>query len=102
MKRAKPPQKLIRELCAGYGKAHFIGSVHNGVAEVSLQEAYPFLDLTEVLTFAAASRQLRKFHLSWTRSVAQDAPTLYDIFRQVYSHEITIFGHSMEEKQRNV
>lgn len=102
MKRAKLTNQLIQELCAGTERQAFIESVHHGLAEVPLSGIYAHLNLDEVLTFAAASWQLRNSSFFRTRKLGRDAPTIYAIFQEAYQHEIILNGLQSSSQFRNV
>jgi len=80
LKRPKPPSTLIMEICRN--SQPLIECAHHGLAEVSLRDFYPYLNLDEVIAFAAASFSYREKE-PWIISNVVDND-IYDVFSRIF------------------
>lgn len=80
-RRKLPTRQLLLELCGS--NSDLLGSTHHGLYETpSLRNVYPFLDLDELVAFAASSWRSREKNPNFKHHVEHD--TLYDLFSHVY------------------
>jgi len=81
MKRPKPTQKLVMEVC---GKNQgLVSSACHGLHEASLRDIYHLLDFDEAIAFAASSWKSRKLNMD-SFAETLDRADLYELFSEVY------------------
>lgn len=80
--RPKPSEKYLFELCGG--RQGLLQAMHHGLYETPLNNFYPFLDLEEMLVFAASSWKAREQDITSVRQLI------------TFSHKPEIFCQTFE------
>ena len=89
MPKRPKPAVILMYVCGTEVSSSLIESTHHGLYETaSLRRVYPYLNLDELIAFAAASWEIRKTELDSFKAVLDQAESAYDIFQYVYSRPI--------------
>jgi hypothetical protein len=87
MERPEVPKRIILGMVGKEGKDHqrkdFLSDLHHGLVETSLAKFYPYLNLEEVVVFAAQSWRIREESLAYLVDFIKKNDA-YGIFRFVY------------------